>query len=63
MQKGLSKDRPCYKSTVVECTYKLQQIACRSGVVWAINDQCKLVYRAGIKKECPEGKEWVENVR
>ncbi|CAC5385613.1 TECPR2 [Mytilus coruscus] len=63
IQKGLSRDRPCYKSTLIECSsYKLQHIVCRSGVVWAITDQCKLVYRAGVKRNCQEGKEWAEYV-
>ncbi|CAG2193665.1 TECPR2 [Mytilus edulis] len=63
MQKGLSRDRPCYKSIIIDCSsYKLHHIVCRSGVVWAITDQCKLIYRAGIKKDCPEGKEWAEYI-
>ncbi|KAK3093129.1 hypothetical protein FSP39_011469 [Pinctada imbricata] len=60
LQKGLSKDRPCFKSQNVVCPYVLKQVVCKSGVVWALTDQCRLVYRTGITKKCPEGTDWAE---
>ncbi|XP_062587133.1 tectonin beta-propeller repeat-containing protein 2-like, partial [Saccostrea cucullata] len=58
MQKGLSRDRPCFKAVKITCDFKLTQIACYKGVVLGLTDQCQLVYRVGITKECVEGKEW-----
>ncbi|KAH9495061.1 hypothetical protein Btru_018728 [Bulinus truncatus] len=58
MQKGLSQDRPCYKSVDVHCPYRLKHIVCRQGVVWAITEGLKLVVRTGITDIYPEGKDW-----
>ncbi|XP_078316066.1 tectonin beta-propeller repeat-containing protein 2-like isoform X2 [Crassostrea virginica] len=58
MQKGLSRDRPCYKSMKIACDHKLTQISCYKGVVLGLTDQCQLVYRDGISKDCWEGKWW-----
>ncbi|XP_061173817.1 tectonin beta-propeller repeat-containing protein 2-like isoform X2 [Saccostrea echinata] len=58
MQKGLSRERPCFKAIKIPCDFKLTQIACYKGVVLGLTDQCQLVYRDGINKECLEGKEW-----
>jgi len=58
MQKGLSRERPCYTGIVVDCLQKLKQIVCREGVVWALTESCRWLYRDGITMVCPEGKEW-----
>ena len=61
MQKGLSRERPCYKSVPVAMgsyDYNIWQIACNFGVVWALTVDCKLLYRAGISDECCEGTSW-----
>lgn len=58
MQKGLSKDRPCFKAVKIACEHKLTQIVCYRGVVLGLTDQCQLVYRDGISKDCLEGKSW-----
>ncbi|KAK0046533.1 tectonin beta-propeller repeat-containing protein 2 [Biomphalaria pfeifferi] len=59
MQKGLSHDRPCYKSVEVKCPYRLKHIVCRQGIVWAITEGLKLVVRTGISNHCPEGQDWM----
>ncbi|KAK6181171.1 hypothetical protein SNE40_009090 [Patella caerulea] len=58
MQKGLSKDRPCFKSYPAQCSYELKQIACCNGVVWAITTDMKLLYRKGITENCEVGESW-----
>eukprot|EP00105_Crassostrea_gigas_P024495 XP_011444749.1 PREDICTED: tectonin beta-propeller repeat-containing protein 2 isoform X2 [Crassostrea gigas] len=58
MQKGLSRDRPCFKALKIACDHKLIEIACYRGVVIGVTDQCQLVYRDGISKDCWEGKWW-----
>lgn len=58
MQKGLSRERPCYKAIKIACDHKLIEIACYRGVVFGVTDQCQLVYRDGISKDCWEGKWW-----
>ncbi|ESO90159.1 hypothetical protein LOTGIDRAFT_233953 [Lottia gigantea] len=57
-QKGLSKDRPCFKSIPIPCEYNIKQIACYNGVVWAITNDMKLIYRQGITVDCKEGTSW-----
>ncbi|XP_053393854.1 tectonin beta-propeller repeat-containing protein 2-like isoform X2 [Mercenaria mercenaria] len=58
IQKGLSRDRPCYTGQEVDCKHRLKQIVCQAGVVWALTENCHWLYRAGVTTECPEGKEW-----
>ncbi|CAL1547450.1 unnamed protein product [Lymnaea stagnalis] len=58
MQKGLSQERPCYKSYSIHCPAKLKQIVCRQGIVWAITEGMKLMVRTGITPQTPEGTGW-----
>ncbi|KAH3859308.1 tectonin beta-propeller repeat-containing protein 2-like isoform X2 [Dreissena polymorpha] len=58
MQKDLSRDRPCFKSVDVPCEHRLKQITCREGVVWALTEQCRWLYRDGVSKSKPEGSGW-----
>ncbi|XP_041353427.1 tectonin beta-propeller repeat-containing protein 2-like [Gigantopelta aegis] len=58
IQKGLSVERPCFRSTKVDCAYDLKQIVCRDGVVWAVTKDYMLIYRKGITAQCSEGTDW-----
>ncbi|XP_071079116.1 tectonin beta-propeller repeat-containing protein 2-like [Haliotis cracherodii] len=58
VQKGLSAERPCFKSMKVDGHERLKLIVCRGGVVWGITDNHKVVYRSGVTEACQEGKEW-----
>ncbi|KAK3591291.1 hypothetical protein CHS0354_004340 [Potamilus streckersoni] len=59
MQTGLSRERPCFRSIPVPCSYRLKQIVCRNGVVWALTETCRLIYRNNITSSCPHGTDWV----
>ena len=58
IQKGLSKERPCYTAQSVDCPHRLKQIVCQSGVVWALTDSCQWICRDGVTADCPEGTTW-----
>ena len=63
LQKNLSRDRPCYTSKQVDCPFKLKQIVCQSGVVWALTEEFQWLYREGVTKKHPEGNSWKKGVR
>ncbi|KAJ8308826.1 hypothetical protein KUTeg_013700 [Tegillarca granosa] len=58
LQKGLSKDRPCFKAKKIPCSFNLKQIICQAGVVWGLTDNYNIVYRSGVTKSCVEGTDW-----
>ncbi|XP_067682961.1 tectonin beta-propeller repeat-containing protein 2-like [Haliotis asinina] len=58
MQKGLSADRPCFKSLKVDGNERLKLIVCRGHVVWGITENHKVIYRSGITEVCQEGTDW-----
>ncbi|XP_046579933.1 tectonin beta-propeller repeat-containing protein 2-like isoform X3 [Haliotis rubra] len=58
MQKGLSAERPCFKSLKVDGNERLKLIMCRGHVVWGITENHKVVYRSGVTEACQEGTEW-----
>jgi hypothetical protein len=58
MQRGLSKERPCFRSISVETEPKLRQVMARYGVVWAVTDSMKLLVRTGISADIPHGTAW-----
>ncbi|XP_021379917.1 tectonin beta-propeller repeat-containing protein 2-like isoform X1 [Mizuhopecten yessoensis] len=63
IQSGLSKDRPCFKSSIVpgDELLRFRQVVCQDSIVWAVTDECKLMYRLGVSDQCPEGKTWQFN--
>ncbi|XP_014671979.1 PREDICTED: tectonin beta-propeller repeat-containing protein 2-like [Priapulus caudatus] len=58
MQKHLSHGRPCFKSEQISCDWKLAQISCQHGVVWAITTDGRLIYRVGVTSGTPAGTFW-----
>lgn len=60
MQRGLSKERPCYRSISVPCTARVKKVIAQHGVVWAITESLKLLVRKDITNETPQGTEWLE---
>ena len=58
MQKDLSRERPCYKSLRVPCSFKLTQISCRSGVICGITSENLVVVRHGVTRLKEQGSEW-----
>lgn len=60
MQRGLCKERPCFRSVTVDSKHRIQQVMARYGVVWAITDAMKLLVRTGISAEIPHGTGWQE---
>lgn len=62
IQKSLSKERPCYTAQQVDCSFKLKQIECLSGVVWALTEEFQWIYRDGVREKCPEGTNWKKGV-
>ena len=58
IQKGLSVERPCFRSAKVDCDFSLKQIVCQDGVVWAVTNDYQLIYRKGITAHCVEGTGW-----
>ena len=60
MQRGLSKERPCFRSLGVKTDCPVKQVMARHGVVWAITETLKLLVRTGISNETPQGLHWRE---
>ena len=60
MQRGLSRERPCFRSISVETECRVKQVMARHGVVWAITETLKLLVRTGISNEAPQGLRWQE---
>ena len=60
MQRGLSKERPCFRSLGVETECGVKQVTARHGVVWAVTDTMKLLVRTGISNDIPQGLHWQE---
>ena len=58
MRKGLSRDRPCFRSYKVVCRAKLAQVVCHSGVIWGLTEARKILVRMGVQKGREEGLEW-----
>ena len=63
MQRGLSKERPCFRSLSVETSCPVKQVMARHGVVWAITETMHLMVRIGITNENPQGLEWHKHDR
>ncbi|XP_076442661.1 tectonin beta-propeller repeat-containing protein 2-like [Babylonia areolata] len=63
MQRGLSKERPCFRSLPVETEIVVRQVMARYGVVWAITDAMTLLVRTGISNDTPQGLAWHQVVR
>ena len=58
MQKDLGRDRTSFRSISIPCDDHVTKIACRAGVVWAVDDQNKTIIRLGVRKGLEEGTEW-----
>ena len=59
MQLALSKDRPCYKASVVETPAPLTAIAASDVAVWALGMEGELYVRMGISDSHPLGEDWI----
>ena len=58
MQKDLSRARTSFRSVKVNCQDHITKIACRAGVVWAVNEHGRMVVRLAVEKGLEEGLEW-----
>lgn len=58
MQKDLSRLRTSYRSLKVPCIDRVSKVACREGIVWAVNEHGKLMVRIGVQSGLEEGSEW-----
>ena len=63
IQKGLSRERPCYTAKQMDCPFKLKQIVCQAGVVWALTEEFQWLYRDGVTQSCLEGTSWKKGIR
>lgn len=59
MQRGLSKERPCFRSLSVEIPQAVKHVIARYGVVWAITESLTLMVRMGITDDTPQGTDWL----
>ncbi|KAL8602690.1 hypothetical protein ACOMHN_058643 [Nucella lapillus] len=62
MQRGLSKERPCFRSVTVGegVGVGVRQVMARHGVVWALTDDMTLLVRTGITNDTPHGTAWYQ---
>ena len=58
VQRGLSRDRPSFRSLKVPCQVHLIQIVCRNGVVWGVTESGCIIVRTGISLTREEGVDW-----
>lgn len=58
MQKGLSRERPGYRSININTSTEILQVVCRGGVVWGLTVDRNIVVRIGIDSINEEGTDW-----
>ena len=58
MHKNLTRQRPYFVPTKVECDQAILKVGCLNSVVWALTDDRSLIVRTGVKRGCEEGDAW-----
>ena len=58
MHKNLTRERPYFVATKVDCVQALVKVTCLKHVVWALTVDRSLIVRLGVERGREEGDAW-----